>query len=42
MRGNFERQSTEHIEMLQAEMKVDNLGALILFTGAPVRYPTAS
>ena len=42
MRVDFDRLRKERLKKLQAEMKVDNLGALILFAGANIRYATAS
>jgi Xaa-Pro aminopeptidase len=42
MRVDFDRLRKERLAKLQAEMKVDNLGALILFAGANIRYATAS
>src|SRR5215475_6819059 len=42
MRVDFDRLRKERLVKLQAEMKVDNLGALILFAGANIRYATAS
>jgi len=42
MRVDFDRLRRQRLEKLQAEMKKDNLGALILFAGANIRYATAS
>src|SRR6476646_913532 len=42
MRVDFDRLRKERLAKLQAEMKVDSLGALILFAGANIRYATAS
>src|ERR1044072_38671 len=42
MRVDFDRLRKDRLKKLQAEMKVDNLGALVLFAGANIRYATAS
>jgi Xaa-Pro aminopeptidase len=42
MRVDFDRLRKDRLAKLQAEMKVDNLGALVLFAGANIRYATAS
>ena len=41
-RVDFDRLRRERLQKLQAEMKVDDLGALVLFAGANIRYATAS
>src|SRR5258705_454021 len=42
MRVDMDRLRKDRLKKLQGEMKVDNLGALILFAGANIRYATAS
>jgi Xaa-Pro aminopeptidase len=37
-RVDFDRLRRERLQKLQAEMKVDNIGALVLFAGANIRY----
>jgi len=41
-RVDFDRLRRERLEKLQAEMKVEHIGALVLFAGANIRYATAS
>ena len=41
-RVDVDRLRSERLEKLQAEMKKDDLGALVLFAGANIRYATAS
>ena len=41
-RVDFDRLRKERLVKLQAEMKADDLGALVLFAGANIRYATAS
>ena len=41
-RVDFDRLRTERLEKLQAEMKAEQIGALVLFAGANIRYATAS
>ena len=41
-RVDFDRLRKERLVKLQAEMKVEGLGALVLFAGANIRYATAS
>ena len=41
-RVDFDRLRKERLVKLQAEMKVEDLGALVLFAGANIRYATAS
>ena len=42
MRVDFERLRKERLAKLRASMKVNDLGALVLFAGANIRYATAS
>ena len=42
MRVDFDRLRKERLEKLRASMKVNDLGALVLFAGANIRYATAS
>src|SRR6202021_1410147 len=42
MRGDFDRFGKERLEKLRASMKAHDLGALVLFAGANIRYATAS
>ena len=41
-RVDFDRLRKERLQKLQAEMKVEQIGALVLFAGANIRYATAS
>jgi len=41
-RVDFDRLRRERLEKLQAEMMKDDIGALVLFAGANIRYATAS
>ena len=41
-RVDFDRLRKERLAKLQAEMKKEGLGALVLFAGANIRYATAS
>jgi Xaa-Pro aminopeptidase len=41
-RVDFDRLRKERLEKLQAEMAAQDLGALVLFAGANIRYATAS
>jgi Xaa-Pro aminopeptidase len=41
-RVDFDRLRKERLAKLQAEMQADDLGALVLFAGANIRYATAS
>src|SRR5581483_3686939 len=41
-RVDFDRLRTERLEKLQVEMRKQDLGALVLFAGANIRYATAS
>jgi Xaa-Pro aminopeptidase len=41
-RVDFDRLRTERLEKLQQQMAAHNLGALVLFAGANIRYATAS
>ena len=41
-RVDFDRLRRERLEKLQAQMKKDDLGALVLFAGANIRYATAA
>src|SRR4051812_5582285 len=41
-RVDFDRLRVDRLARLRAEMKADNLGALVLFAGANIRYATAS
>src|ERR1700730_4195963 len=41
-RVDFDRLRKERVEKLQAEMAAQDLGALVLFAGANIRYATAS
>src|SRR3979490_3451202 len=41
-RVDFDRLRTERLERLREQMKADDLGALVLFAGANIRYATAS
>ena len=41
-RVDFDRLRKERLVKLQAEMKIEGLGALVLFAGANIRYATAS
>ena len=41
-RVDFDRLRAERLEKLRVQMKKDDLGALILFAGANIRYATAS
>jgi len=41
-RVDYDRLRKERLAKLQAEMKADDLGALVLFAGANIRYATAS
>src|SRR5438874_5969332 len=41
-RVDFDRLRRERLDRLRAQMKADDLGALVLFAGANIRYATAS
>src|SRR6202051_5248039 len=41
-RVDFDRLRKERLEKLRASMKAHDLGALVLFAGANIRYATAS
>src|SRR5205807_1680153 len=41
-RVDFDRLRGERLDRLRAQMKADDLGALVLFAGANIRYATAS
>ena len=41
-RVDFDRLRTERLEKLREQMRKNNLGALVLFAGANIRYATAS
>ena len=41
-RVDFDRLRKERLVKLQAEMKAEQIGALVLFAGANIRYATAS
>src|SRR6059036_3918226 len=41
-RVDFDRLRVERLERLRAQMRADDLGALVLFAGANIRYATAS
>src|SRR6266853_5861777 len=41
-RVDFDRLRSERLERLREQMKADDLGALVLFAGANIRYATAS
>jgi Xaa-Pro aminopeptidase len=41
-RVDFDRLRRERLERLRAQMKADDVGALVLFAGANIRYATAS
>jgi len=41
-RVDFDRLRKERLEKLRASMKMEDLGALVLFAGANIRYATAS
>ena len=41
-RVDFDRLRKERLEKLRKEMIADDLGALVLFAGANIRYATAS
>jgi len=41
-RVDFDRLRKERLEKLRASMKTEDLGALVLFAGANIRYATAS
>ncbi len=41
-RVDFDRLRKERLEKLRAQMKAHDLGALVLFAGANIRYATAS